>query len=164
MGNFIFWTLFVAVIVLPFWFVLSIWNQRNQGIVGRNWINKDSREMYVKVLETAAAAAAIAASIIAAIVSNGEPRAHAVLVSVRWSVVCLVACIAFALATMLALSRAYDLARSRFVETELAKIAATLEQGQLRDVELRWILILGYCCLVGFFVGFLFVGRIAFQM
>jgi hypothetical protein len=164
MGNFIFWTLLAATIVLPFWFVLTIWNERNRGVAGRNWINKDSREMYVKVLETAAAAAAIAASIIAAIVSNGEPRAYAVLVSVRWSVVCLVACITFALATMLALSRAYDRARSRFVETELAKVATTLEQGQLRDVELRWILILGYFCLASFFAGFLFVGRIAFQM
>lgn len=120
--------------------------------------------MYVKVLETAAAASAISSSILAAIVSSGEPRTQVVLVSVRWSVVCLIGCIAFALVTMLALSRAYDLARSRLLESELAKVATTYEQGPLSDSELLWILTAGYFCLVGFFVGFLFMGRLAFQI
>lgn len=160
----VFWILIVAAVVLPLWFVITIWRERKLGLAGRDWITKDSREMYVKVFETAAAASAIAASIIAAIVSSGEPRAHNVLVSVRACVVSLVGCISFALVGILALSRAYDRARSRFLETGLAKTAQTREQGQLNDSELFCILLAGYLCLVGFFVGFLFVARIAFQI
>jgi hypothetical protein len=38
-----------------------------------------------------------------------------------------------------------------------------LEQGELNDTELRWILGSAYVGLTGFLVGFLFIGRIVFQ-
>lgn len=121
--------------------------------------------MYVKVLETGAGAAVISSSVISAIVSNAEPRPHAVVISVRWSVVCLIGCIIFALIAILALSRGYDRAHSRFLESDASKGNPYYrDQGQLNDVELRWILVASFLSLVGFLVGFLFLGRIAFQI
>ena len=58
----------------------------------------------------------------------------------------------------------YDRARSRFIESPATPPGADLEQGRLNDVEFCWILVSGCLCLIGFFVGFLFLGRIAFQI
>ena len=119
--------------------------------------------MYVKVLETGAGAAVISSSVISAIVSNAEPRPHAVLISIRWSVVCLIGCIIFALIAILALSRGYDRAHSRFLESDASK-GNYPDQGQLNDFELCLILVASFLSLVGFLEGFLFLGRIAFQI
>ena len=128
---------------------------------GWNWTSKDSRSMYVKATENIAAAAVISSSILAAIVSNGA-RPHAVVISVRCCVVCLLSSVVFAIVTIISLTRGYERARSRFLETPQGKVASFQEQGQLKDVELCLTLSAGYLCLVGFFLGFLFLGRIVF--
>jgi hypothetical protein len=52
--------------------------------------------------------------------------------------------------------------RARFSRDPKSK-GFDLEQGELNDTELRWILGSAYVGLTGFLVGFLFIGRIVFQ-
>ena len=120
--------------------------------------------MYVKLLEVAAGVSVVAASLVAAIVSTQDSRPRPVMFSIRVSVTCLLACVVFAFAGMVGLSRGYDRARSRSTQSAANTSSADYEQGQLNDLELACVLFCGCVCFMGFLVGLVFLGRVTFQV
>lgn len=82
--------------------------------------------------------------------------------SVKFAVVALILSVVASIFTILALSRGYERARSRFVSNPRSK-DADLEQGELTDAELGWILGSAWAGLTGFLLGFLLVGHIVFE-
>jgi len=152
--------LIILAVAIPAWFVGTIWFDRKNK--QWDWISKDSRDMYAKVLEIVIGASAVAVSLVAAIVSKGELRSQPVLHSVKFSVVSLIACMVFGLLAILSLSRGYDRAQARYVQTRPK--TKYFDRGRLDDFEFNCILITSCFCLVGFLVGFLFLARVVFQI
>jgi hypothetical protein len=151
-----------AAVLFPAGLLGPIW--RDHKNKGWNWTTKDSRASYVKVLEIVAGVSGVAASLVSAVVSTGEPRSAGVLSSVRSCVVSLIICIIAALVAIFGLTRGYDRARGRFATDPRRRPGDDTEQGQLTDIELGSILVASYFCAVGFFLGFIFLANITFQI
>jgi hypothetical protein len=158
--------LVVFVVLLPAWFVATIRHERNTK--GWNWINRDSRTMYVDAMKTVASASAIAASLLSAVMSNSIQRPAHVILAAKWAVVCLVVSIVGSVGAVFALTRSYDRARSRFTASEKGRALiealgrTDVEQGQLNAFELGCILGFAYFGLAGFLVGFVSLGCMIF--
>jgi len=149
---FYFWV--VLAVVIPILFIWSIWREAHKS--NYRWISDTSREMYVDVFKTAISAAGIAVALVA---SSLRDTSHLVKLSAQVSVVLLIVCIVFSLITMLALARGLEQARSR-----AAAKGVTNGQGELTDTELRFILVPAAAAFITFLVGFLYLGRITFNI
>jgi hypothetical protein len=154
-------------LALPLWFIGTVFSDRKKK--NWNWINKDSRSMYVDAMKTVASSSAIAASLVSAVMSTSSgQRPGGVVLAAKWAVVYLVASIVASVCTVFALSRGYDRARSKLPETEEFKraMAAGVEidwaQGKLTEFELACILFFAYIALSGFLVGFILLARMIF--
>jgi hypothetical protein len=159
MAHFIFAGLFVLGVIAPMWFLGMIWRERLTH--GWRWVNKDSRVMYVDAIKTVASASAIAASLVSTVTSTASRGATSNILStsVKVAVVALILSVVASIFAILALSRGYERARSRFIENPRSK-GADLDQGELSDAELGWILGPAWA---GFLLGFLLVGHIVFE-
>jgi hypothetical protein len=121
--------------------------------------------MYVDAVKSLTAVCAVAVSIVVSVVASGtRARPDAVINSVRTAVIYLIVSVVASIVTVLGLSRGYDRARSRFQSSKEREQHTDKEQGQLTDGELLWILIPACLGFIGFLVGFLYLGRIAFQI
>jgi len=146
----------IAVVLgVPIPFLWSFWRDAKKK--GWNWTTESSRAMYVDICKTLLTASGVAV----ALVASDSPHASDSIAksSARWGVIFLIACIVSGLATMLALTRGHERARSRNIDAG----GGSVEQGQLTNFELRCILIFGYVALSTFVVGLLFLGRITFH-
>ena len=162
MAHYIFIAVVVFAVLLPTWFVITIWHERVKH--GWGWINKDSRTMYVDAIKAVASASAIAVSLVSTVTSTArETLRPAVATSVKFSVVSLILSIVGAIFTILALSRSYERSRSRFQNDPRRSSGISDDQGELNRAELAWILASAWVGLIGFLLGFLFIGRIVFQ-
>jgi hypothetical protein len=112
--------------------------------------------MYVDVTKTLITASGVAVALVASDSSRAlDPIAK---FSAQIGVICLIVCITAGLATILALTRGHERARSRNIEAGKGG-----EEGQLTDFELLFILAPGAIALCSFLVGLLFLGRVTFH-
>jgi hypothetical protein len=154
-------------VILPGWFVVSVWREAHGNEFRKqwNWINPDTRNMYLDIFKTVSSAGTIAAALVSAVIST-SPTGKAAQPTARISVAALVMSTLFSLTTIICVSRFYDRARSRFQFTDIAdsqKVAGrTTEMGQLTDAELRMILFSAFFAFAGSAVGFLYLARIVF--
>jgi hypothetical protein len=144
----------VLAALIPLAFVVSFWWEHVHK--GWNWITDDGRKMYTDAANTLVTASGIA---VAVIVSRLDSKDETILHTTKEAVVCLIICIVFSVITILALSRGFEMAQSRYTEGGNAR-----GQGQLTPIELLFILVPTFVALTGFLEGFLFLGRIAFQL
>jgi hypothetical protein len=159
-------TVFIAAVVLPGWFVLSVWREAHgKDSLQWNWMNPDSRGMYLDIFKTISSAGTIAAALVSAVIST-SPSGKVALATAKISVASLVISTLCSLITIVCVSRFYDRARSRFQLTGMAEAqraaGRTTEMGQLTDAELRMILFSAFFSFAGSAVGFLYLARIVF--
>jgi hypothetical protein len=150
-----FFYLFVlTAIIVPTIFMWSFWHYAK----GRQWnyTSDASRAMYVDVAKTLVTASGIGVALVAS--ASARALDSIAKSSTRVGVVCLIVCISASLVTILALTRGHEMARSRNIEAGKGG-----EEGQLSDLELRFILIPAGIALASFLVGLLFLGRIVFH-
>jgi hypothetical protein len=151
----LFYLLVAAAVVGTAVFMWSFWHEAKAK--DWNWITESSRAMYVDVSKTVITASGIAVALVASDLSRTlDPVAKQ---SARVAVICLITSIVAGLATILALTRGHERARSRNIETR-----NNPEEGQLTDLALLFILIPGGVGLCAFLVGFLFLGRVTFHI
>ena len=119
MWTYLFFAFVFSLIVVAWWFVWQFWDKaRNQGL---RWINVDSRNMYVDGIKTMITASGIAVALLASsAVASARTTNGIVAFSAKVAVVCLISCVCFSFATILALLRGYKLAQSRFMDEERA--------------------------------------------
>lgn len=144
----------VLAILMPFLFVVSFW--RKHVHKGWNWITEDGRKMYTDAANTLIMSSGIA---VAVVVSRLDSKDSTILYTTKEAVACLIFCIVFSVMTILALARGFEMAQSRHMEAGNPR-----GQGQLKPIELLFILVPTFFALTGFLEGFLFLGRIAFQL
>lgn len=151
---YLFYLFVLIAITVPTLFVWTFWRDAK----GRQWnyTTDASRGMYVDVAKTLITASGIAVALVAS--ASARATDSIAKFSTRVGVVSLIICIAASLATMLALTRGHERARSRNLEANKGG-----EEGQLSDLELRLILIPAAIALASFLVGLLFIGRITFH-
>jgi hypothetical protein len=152
---------FLAGVTLPAWFVWRTWNDTHSN--DWFWTRKETREMYVDALKTIASACGVGASLISLVVSarrNEQPFRF--LIVVRCAVVLLVVGLVAAIVCIVALTRAYDRATSRWLADPNRKGTHEPEQGKLTHAEFYWILFSGGLSTFGFLEGFICVALIAF--
>jgi len=115
--------------------------------------------MYVDTAKTFITASGIAVALLASS-TVGSVRATSGLVafSAKVAVVCLISCVCLSLIVILALTRGFERAQSRNIES-----GGNAGQGRLDSTELLFIIIPAGGALSCFFVGFVFLGRIAFH-
>lgn len=151
---YLFYLFVLIAIIVPTIFVWTFWRDAK----GRQWnyTTDTSREMYVDVAKTLITASGIGVALVAS--ASGHAMDSIAKFSTRVGVVALIICIAASLATMLALTRGHERARSRNIEARKGG-----GEGQLSDLELQLILIPAGIALASFLVGLLFLGRITFH-
>ena len=149
----------VAIVVLgPAFFMWTFWRDAKRR--GWNWTTEASRSMYVDVAKTMITASGIAVALVASSSFTSLRQVDAIVKSsARIGVVSLVVCLCSSLATIIALTRGHERARSRNIEGGHGG-----EEGQLTDTELGFILIPAWIALSSFLVGALFLGRITFHI
>jgi hypothetical protein len=104
--------------------------------------------------------------IIAALLASSggiTTRTPIMAISVRAAIVCLILCVLFSMAVMLALVRCHELANARWVQQESAsgRLAnAQIPQGELTNNELLCILVPSFFALATFLWGLVFLGII----
>jgi hypothetical protein len=147
-------TLINAAVALPLIFVLSIAYERKTQ--GWGWISRDSRQMY----SDAAKAIVTGAGIGVAILLNALTKTPRDIVSTaKWGIYTLLICIVGSIIGLVALSRTYERAVSRQLQKGIQG-----DQGELTGAELAVILVAACLALQGFFLGFVFIGRLAYKM
>jgi hypothetical protein len=154
-----------ALTVLAWWFVWQFWDKaRNRDL---RWINIDNRNMYVDGVKTMITASGIAVALLASsTVASARTTNSIVAFSAKVAVVCLISCVCFSFATIMALLRGYELAHSRYMKEETAagrQFNTDIRQGPLTDGELVCILMFSGFAFSCFLVGFVFLGRIVFH-
>jgi hypothetical protein len=152
--NYLFYLFVLIAVLAPAKFVLSFWLHAKQ--LGWNYTTEDSRGMYTDVTKTLITASGIAVALMASISTRAADSIAKS--SSRVGVVSLILCICASLATMLALTRGHEKARSRNIEAKQSP-----DEGQLTDGELLAILVFGGTALASFLVGMLFLGRVTFH-
>src|SRR5512135_1500473 len=96
---------------------------------------------------------------VAVVVSRLDSKDPTILHTTKKAVSCLIFCIVFSVITILALARGFEMAQSRHT------VAGNPPgQGQLKPTELFFVLLSTFFALTGFIEGFLFLGKIAFQL
>ncbi len=133
---------FIAIALIPFYFFAKT--------KGFRYINPDSRQMYADLAKTLVTSAGIASSIIVGTYSRGTLPAW----MIGRALVSFVICIVFSSIFILALSRFFEVARSRSQSSE----------GPLDNWELVVLLVLGGISFCSFLLGFLYVGRIGYTL
>lgn len=148
--------------VLAGWFVWQFWNKAQKGL---RWTTRDSRDAYVDCAKTLITASGITVTLLAS--SAGSlTRTPIVVLSVKVAVVCLILCVVFSMAVMLALVRCHELANSRWMRQEFAAgraANAQVPQGELTNAELAWIIVPAFFALVTFLCGFVFLGIVGWH-
>jgi hypothetical protein len=153
--RWLFYVSLAVAIAAPAIFMWSFW--RDAKARQWNWVSDTSRAMYVDVVKTLITASGVAVALVA---SNSARAVDSIAKSsARVGVVSLIICISAALVTMLALTRGFERAQSRSIESGQTNI-----EGQLSDGELLFILVPGGIGLSSFLVGLLFLGRITFHI
>lgn len=156
--------IFVLVLAaIPMLFVLHYWHEARTK--GWNWINQDTRNMYVDGVKTMITASGIAVALLASsAVASARTANNLVALSAKVAVVCLVLCVCFSLVLILALLRGFERAHSRYrEEQQKADSEPEVVEGQLNTGELLFILMPAGVALYCFLVGFVFLARIAFH-
>jgi hypothetical protein len=133
---------FVAIVIIPFYLLANT--------KGLRYVSPDSRQMYADLAKTLVTSAGIASSIIVGTYSRGALPAWMIGRALVSFVICIVCSTIF----MLALSRLFEVARSRAQSTE----------GQLENWELVILLVFGGVSFCSFLLGFLYVGRIGYTL
>jgi hypothetical protein len=156
--TWLFYLLVVLAPVMPLAFIWSIWKEGQSH--EWNWINVQSLTMYVDAAKTLITASGIAVALVAAsAISPTKNLDRAVISSAKVGVICLILCIFFSFAAILALMRGFERSSSRHRER-----GGSPTEGQLLLPELSFILIFGYFAIATFVEGLLFLGRIAFHL
>jgi hypothetical protein len=152
---------FLAGLILPVWFVWKTWNDTHTN--DWFWTRKETRTMYVDAMKTIASASGVGASLISLVASARQTvqSPHFLLV-VRCAVIFLVIGLVAAIICIVALSRGYDRATSRWFTDPNRQGAHEPEQGKLTRAEFHWILFSGGASTLGFLEGFICVALIAF--
>jgi len=134
---------------------------------GWAWSSIDSRNMYVDAFKTIITASGIAVALLASsAVGAGRTTNPIVAFSAKVAAVCLIICVIFSVVAIAGLLRGHELAKSRNVEERRKAGKLTggeVTEGKLSTSELLWILAPATVALSCFLVGFVFLGRIAFQ-
>lgn len=152
----------LGVSVLAGFVAWHFWNKAQNGL---RWTSRDSRNAYVDCAKTLITASGITVTLSAS--SGGAfTRTPIVVFSVKVAVVCLILCVVFSMALMLALVRCHELANSRWTQQEFAagRVAnAQIPQGELTNTELGWIVVLAFFALTTFLCGLVFLGIIGWH-
>lgn len=147
-------------------FIWSYWYHANKNQY--RFTTQDSRTMYVDLAKTMITASGVAVALLASLsLNSNRPLNHAVTAYAKVAGVCLIVCVCMALVHIIALSRGHELAKARM----LLKLRAEghtgpiqIQEGELTNGELLCSLISGGLALSGFFIGFLFLGRLIFHL
>jgi len=140
----------IIAITVPLVGFYSFWRDARKG--QWDWISDESVKMYVDAAKTFLTASGIAVAIVVA--ALGQKLSPPPWI-VQRAVGGLVACVIFAPCTVLVLYRLFERARSR---------ANDNKQGRLTRLELAILLVMAYLTVEGFLIGFLYLGRIPFNL
>jgi len=133
------------------------------------WSSEDSRDMWIDAAKTMITASGIAAALLASVALAGhrtDPLSALVASSVKAATVSLVVCVCVSMFLILALARGHEAAKARHVEQrrrENYKREKTTE-GPLSNFALCVTLSAAFIALSAFFLGFLFLGRIVWNI
>ena len=122
--------------------------------------------MYVDVAKTMITASGVAVALLASLsFSSQRPSNPTVVFFAKVAGFCLIVCVCMALVHIVALSRGHESAHARNVEAlRGAGHLGAIDEGSLTNFELACILVSGGFALSGFFIGFLFLGRVIFYL
>jgi hypothetical protein len=153
--------------VVAGWFVGQFWAKAQSPDLNLRWMNVDNRNMYVDAVKTMITASGIAVALLASsAVASARTTNGIAAFSAKVAVVCLISCVCFSLAAIMALLRGYELAQARYMEEERAAgrhVNVDVRQGALTNGELLCILVPSWFAFSCFLMGFVFLGRIAFH-
>jgi|ERR1700730_14890489 len=142
--------LLVVAIGLPLAGFYSFWRDARKE--KWDWISEESVKMYVDAAKTFLTASGIAVAI--AVAALGQKLSPPPWIIQR-AVGGLVACVILAPCTVLVLYRLFERARSRERDNT---------EGRLTRLELAILLVMAYLTVEGFVLGFLYLGRIPFNL
>lgn len=152
----------IAGFIGHFWYKVS----RKPVLLGWRWSSVDSRSMWMDAAKTMITASGIAVALVASLTlrSQKETFDPLLIFSIKIATVSLVTCLCASMVYILALSRGHEAAKARNTERlRLKGDDREVKDGPLSDFALYIILGSGFVALSGFFIGFLFLGRIVWD-
>jgi len=160
-STYLFYAFVFVLASTPALFAWHYWHEAQT--LGWDWINDDSRGMYVDCAKTMITASGIAVALLASsAIASARTASAVVAFSAKLAAVCFISCVCLSLITILALSRGYERARSRNSDGHRRIGLTAGPEGRLTTAELLCILFPTAAALSSFLVGFLFLGRIVF--
>jgi len=166
--TYVFYGLASSIELAIFLFLAHFWrkaNEKKESALQWRWTDEDSRNMWIDAAKTMITAAGIAAALVASLsVTSERPSNPIVIRSVKVATISLIICVCASMPLILALSRGHENAKSRAIEEQRAKgMKEPINQGALSNFALGIVLVTAFLALSGFFLGFLFLGRIVWH-
>jgi hypothetical protein len=142
--------------------------QNNEEALQWRWSSEDSRDLWIGAAETMITASGIAAALVASLTlaaHQAKMLSPFVASSLKTATVSLVVCVCVSMFLILALARGHETAKARYSEKRRRDgYLGEIKEGPLSNFALSIILLAAFVALSGFFVGFLYLARIVWNI